>query len=222
MSPNSHRRAGSADLPLHNGRVPAWLASRMAKLGAVMTEAIVHHYGREEFLRRLSNPFWFQSFGAVMGMDWHSSGITASVIGALKRMNGARRQARRYHWLGEGLESFVDTPHSAIEGPSQGNIINLADKRAAASRRKQLLLLSSMGPDKLARAYADVEGLPDPEPLAQLALPHLLILRITTCDLKTSSRVVFTVPWRRQPSEDQRIFLSYCSHRVWEPVRCAP
>ncbi|WP_414832053.1 DUF763 domain-containing protein [Afifella sp. YEN Y35] len=79
------RRAGSADLPLHNGRVPAWLGQRMTALGTVMTEAIVHHYGRDEFLRRLSHPFWFQSFGAVMGMDWHSSGITTSVIGALKR-----------------------------------------------------------------------------------------------------------------------------------------
>jgi hypothetical protein len=57
----------------------------MASLGAIITEAIVHHYGREAFLQRLSHPFWFQSFGAVMGMDWHSSGITTSVIGALKR-----------------------------------------------------------------------------------------------------------------------------------------
>ncbi len=79
------QRAGSADLPLHTGRVPAWLGQRMARLGAIITEAIVHHYGRDEFLRRLAHPFWFQSFGAVMGMDWHSSGITTSVIGALKR-----------------------------------------------------------------------------------------------------------------------------------------
>ena len=79
------RRAGSADLPLHGGHVPKWLADRMTRLGAVMTQAIVHHYGRDELLRRLSHPFWFQSFGAVMGMDWHSSGITTSVIGALKR-----------------------------------------------------------------------------------------------------------------------------------------
>src|SRR6202140_2820205 len=79
------RRAGSADLPLHGGYVPRWLADRMTRLGAVMSEAIVHHYGRDELLRRLANPFWFQSFGAVMGMDWHSSGITTSVIGALKR-----------------------------------------------------------------------------------------------------------------------------------------
>ena len=57
----------------------------MARLGRVIVEAIAHEYGRNEVLRRLSNPFWFQSFGAVMGMDWHSSGITTSVIGALKR-----------------------------------------------------------------------------------------------------------------------------------------
>src|SRR6476659_8080582 len=76
---------GTADLPLHGGRVPAWLASRMARLGRVIVEAIAHEYGRTDGRRRLSNPFWFQSFGAVMGMDGHSSGITTSVIGALKR-----------------------------------------------------------------------------------------------------------------------------------------
>src|ERR1700716_3111025 len=210
------RRTGSADLPLHGGRVPQWLAQRMATLGAIVCQAIVHHYGRDEFLRRLSHPFWFQSFGAVMGMDWHSSGITTSVIGALKRglspiqdelglyvcggrgrhsrrtpdeliqvgdrtgldavplvqasrlvakvdsaavqdgfdlylhsfivtadgkwcvvqqgMNDARSEARRYHWLSENLESFLDSPHSAIEGRNQGTIVNLADVRAARSR----------------------------------------------------------------------------------------
>jgi hypothetical protein len=79
------QRAGSADLPLHGGRVPRWLGDRMTRLGAVVGEAIVHEYGRDELLRRLAHPFWFQSFGAVMGMDWHSSGITTSVLGALKR-----------------------------------------------------------------------------------------------------------------------------------------
>ena len=79
------RRTGSADLPLHGGRVPAWLSTRMAALGAVIAQAIVHHYGRDELLRRLAHPFWFQAFGSVMGMDWHSSGITTSVLGALKR-----------------------------------------------------------------------------------------------------------------------------------------
>ena len=79
------RRTGSADLPLHGGHVPSWLSTRMAALGRVMSEAIVHHYGRDELLRRLSHPFWFQSLGAVMGMDWHSSGITTSVVAALQR-----------------------------------------------------------------------------------------------------------------------------------------
>ena len=78
-------RSGTADLPLHGGRVPPWLASRMAALGRIIVEAITREHGRAEVLRRLSDPFWFQSFGAVMGMDWHSSGITTSVIGALKR-----------------------------------------------------------------------------------------------------------------------------------------
>ncbi|HEX2495028.1 MAG TPA: DUF763 domain-containing protein, partial [Steroidobacter sp.] len=79
------KRTGSADLPLHGGYVPAWLSERMSKLGRVIVEAVVLHYGRDELLRRLAHPFWFQSFGAVMGMDWHSSGVTASVLGALKR-----------------------------------------------------------------------------------------------------------------------------------------
>src|SRR6266576_2354012 len=79
------KRSGTADLPLHYGHVPIWLAERMAKLGLAITEAIIADYGKQEILRRLSDPFWFQSFGAVMGMDWHSSGITTSVMGALKR-----------------------------------------------------------------------------------------------------------------------------------------
>ncbi len=79
------KRSGIADLPLHGGRVPPWLAERMTKLGSAITENIVHDYGTSAFLSRLSDPFWFQAFGAVMGMDWHSSGITTSVMGALKR-----------------------------------------------------------------------------------------------------------------------------------------
>jgi uncharacterized protein len=79
------KRTGIADLPLHRGRVPQWLAERMTKLGTAITEAIVRDYGTSVFLSRLSDPFWFQALGAVMGMDWHSSGITTSVMGALKR-----------------------------------------------------------------------------------------------------------------------------------------
>jgi hypothetical protein len=79
------KRSGTADLPLHNGHVPPWQASRMTELGTAIAEQIILNYGRSEFLTRLSDPFWFQSFGAVMGMDWHSSGITTSVLGALDR-----------------------------------------------------------------------------------------------------------------------------------------
>ena len=79
------KRSGVADLPLHGGRVPQWLAQRMTMLGTGITEAIIHDYGTSGFLSRLSDPFWFQALGAVMGMDWHSSGITTSVMGALKR-----------------------------------------------------------------------------------------------------------------------------------------
>ena len=224
---------GTADLPLHRGRVPPWLFERMARLGRVLAEAIVLEYGRTELLRRLSHPFWFQSLGALMGMDWHSSGITTSVIGALQRglaplerdlglrvcggrgghsrrtpdeltafgvrtgvdgaalartsrlvamvdgaavqdghalylhaffvasdgrwavvqqgMDTVRRTARRYHWLSEGLESFVDEPHAAIEGSPRGAIVNLTDRRAGPSREAQLALVRE-GPDRVIEA----------------------------------------------------------------------
>lgn len=100
------QRTGTANLPLHGGHVPAWLSSRMAALGRVIAEAIVHEYGRDEFLRRLAHPFWFQSFGAVMGMDWHSSGITTSVVGALKRgLTPIQRELGIYVCGGKGAHS---------------------------------------------------------------------------------------------------------------------
>jgi len=79
------KRSGFADLPLHGGRVPAWLAERMTRLGTAISESVLYHYGPAELLSRLADPFWFQALGAVLGMDWHSSGITTSVMGALKR-----------------------------------------------------------------------------------------------------------------------------------------
>jgi uncharacterized protein len=79
------KRSGYADLPLHGGRVPQWLATRMAALGGAISESIILDYGKPELLQRLADPFWFQAFGCVLGMDWHSSGITTSVMGALKR-----------------------------------------------------------------------------------------------------------------------------------------
>ena len=243
----AHGRTGSADLPLHGGRVPAWLASRMARLGRVIVEALVLEYGRDEVLRRLSDPFWFQSLGAVMGMDWHSSGITTSVLGALKRglapvsdelglyvcggrgrhsrrtpdeltalgerrgldaaalvrasrlvakvdsaavqdgfalylhgfvvsanggwvvvqqgMNGARRQARRYHWIWDRARTFVDEPHAAIDGHPGGPIINFTDRRAGADR-DAALAIGQGGPHLVLPAHHDVRA-------ADIDLPRL-------------------------------------------------
>jgi hypothetical protein len=108
------RKSGSADLPLHNGHVPKWLSDRMTRLGAVLTEAIVHHYGRDEFLRRLADPFWFQSFGALMGMDWHSSGITTSVLGALKRGLGPLSHELGLHVCGGRGNHSRRTPRELV------------------------------------------------------------------------------------------------------------
>jgi hypothetical protein len=101
-------------MPLHNGHVPAWLSARMSTLGAVICEAIVHHYGRDELLRRLAHPFWFQSFGAVMGMDWHSSGITTSVIGALKRGLKPLAGELGIHICGGKGKHSRQTPHELM------------------------------------------------------------------------------------------------------------
>jgi uncharacterized protein len=87
-------------------------------------------------------------------------------------MNGERRQARRYHWLSEGLTSFVEEPHTAIDGPTQGEIVNLTDRRAAASRGAQLELIAMLGPDGIARELAAIEAR---APSRQLVLPHLVM-----------------------------------------------
>lgn len=104
-----------ADLPLHYGRVPPWLANRMATLGRAIVEAIVLEYGKGELLQRLSDPLWFQSFGAVLGMDWHSSGITTSVVGALKRaINPISRELGLHVCGGRGRHS-KNTPRELLQ-----------------------------------------------------------------------------------------------------------
>src|SRR4051794_14029720 len=259
------RRAGSADLPLHGGRVPAWLGQRMARLGRLIAEAIVHHYGAEELLARLAHPFWFQAFGGVMGMDWHSSGITTSVIGALKRglapvsrelgvhvcggrgrhsrrtpdeltalgdsvgldapalvrasrlvakvdsaavqdrfdlylhgfivaddgawvvvqqgMNGARRQARRYHWIWDRAGAFVDEPHAAIDGRPVGEIVNLVARRAADARGAMI---------DLARG-APGGALPAIEGPARLRMPAHHDVRAEDIDLRRLGKTLAAV-----------------------------
>lgn len=212
-----------ADLPLHHGKVPPWLAERMSRLGGAIIESILLEYGRQEVLTRLSDPLWFQALGCVMGMDWHSSGITTSVMGALKKalnpkfrelgiyvcggkgkysratptellaladrtgldghalvrhsklsakvdntaiqdgfqiylhtfivtregdwsvvqqgMNDATGMARRYHWDSARLRSFVEEPHTFIYGANQGEILNLTDKAATATKAGMLELV---------------------------------------------------------------------------------
>ena len=105
------KRSGVADLPLHGGRVPQWLAERMTKLGTAITEAVIRDYGVSVFLSRLSDPFWFQALGAVMGMDWHSSGITTSVMGALKRGLGPRAEELGLYICGGRGRFSRNTPH---------------------------------------------------------------------------------------------------------------
>lgn len=104
------KRSGSADLPLHYGHVPTWLAERMGLLGASIVETIAAEFSPAEVVNRLSDPFWFQSIGAVMGMDWHSSGITTSVLGALKRsVNPRAKDLGIYICGGKGKQS-LQTP----------------------------------------------------------------------------------------------------------------
>lgn len=100
------KRSGQADLPLHHGHVPSWLYERMALLGGAIVESVVQQYGKQEVLKRLSDPFWFQSFGSVLGMDWHSSGITTSVLGALKKsINPISRELGIFICGGKGKNS---------------------------------------------------------------------------------------------------------------------
>lgn len=211
-------RTGMTHVPLHEGHCPPWLFEKMKRLSAVMIEVIAIEYGTAEVLRRLSDPIWFQSLGSVLGFDWHSSGLTTVLCGALKEglrdnqgelglffaggkgrasrkapeeitqagdtyglsneladllrtsrmvakvdsaavqdgyqlyhhvfifdrdgnwavvqqgMNKTNRYARRYHWLSETLQSYVEDPHQAICGEPASGVLNLVSKRNEATR----------------------------------------------------------------------------------------
>lgn len=116
------KRSGFADLPLHGGRVPPWLSERMEKLGTAIVESIVHDYGTAEFLSRLSDPLWFQALGCVMGMDWHSSGITTSVISALKRGLNPRAHELGIHFCGSRGKQSRRTPAELLALAEQKNL----------------------------------------------------------------------------------------------------
>ena len=213
---SASRRTGVASLPLHTGRAPPWLFGRMVRLARAIIAHLVTEYGAEEVLRRLSDPFWFQAFGCVLGFDWHSSGVTTTVCGALKEavrdrqadfglyvaggkggtsrktpaeilatcealsleperlvsasklaakvdntavqdghqlyhhtfvftargswcvvqqgMSDVTRTARRYHWLSDGLASFVEEPHAAVCCDARGAGLNMVATESAAAR----------------------------------------------------------------------------------------
>lgn len=105
------KRRGHADLPLHGGKVPKWLANRMSSLGGAILEAIIITYGKKEVITRLSDPAWFQSLGCVLGMDWHSSGITTSVMGALKAAMTPRAHELGIYICGGRGKHSRKTPH---------------------------------------------------------------------------------------------------------------
>jgi hypothetical protein len=216
MSPTVPRRTGIANLPLHYGKVPTWLFDRMVKLAREITIAIISDFGPNEMLRRMSHPYWFQAFGCILGYDWHSSGLTTTLCGAIKEgirgieadlglfiaggkgrssrrtpleiehwgdrlslnstpliyasrmsakvdsaavqdgyqlyhhvlfftrcgswvvvqqgMNTDTRYARRYHWLGERVSSFVNEPHSAILSQVKGVTLNLVAGESEPAR----------------------------------------------------------------------------------------
>lgn len=108
-------KRGTADLPLHYGTVPPWLAERMSLLGGAIAEAIIIEYGRPALLQRLSDPFWFQSLGCVLGMDWHSSGITTSVMNALRKAINYRSEELGVYICGGRGKFSRETPNQLLE-----------------------------------------------------------------------------------------------------------
>jgi|TARA_B110000444_G_C18798945_1_gene576389 hypothetical protein len=233
--------SGMMGMPLHFGKMPKWLANRMGNLGSAIIESVAQHYGKSEVLTRLSDPNWFQALGAVMGMQWNSSGVTATVLGSLKYkinpmaselgiyilggkgkyawnaprqirsvshrhglkgdelvkaceltrrvdnnaiqdgynlyqqyfivsdegewtgitqgMNKWSRRARRYHWHSPTVRSFVSDPHTGIVGSNEGEILNLADKRANYAR-KNIVKIAQEKPSDVLDMYREV-SLPD-------------------------------------------------------------
>ena len=243
MPYTSHMRTGTANLPLHGGSAPRWLFERMTALAREIGRIIVEEYGPQDLLLKLSDPFWFQSFGCVLGFDWHSSGVTTTTCGALKEglkglegelgvfvaggkgatsrktpqmieayaerhtiardpaelvyasrmsakvdsaavqdgyqlyhhcfvftragdwavvqqgMNDANRYARRYHWVSERLESFVNEPHSAICAEArESRVLNMVAHESEESRRTTALL-SRERPDAIAGEIKKMQAL---------------------------------------------------------------
>ena len=269
-------RTGIANLPLHYGKAPRWLFDRMVKLARELTIAIVSEFGPEEMLRRLSHPYWFQAFGCILGYDWHSSGVTTTLCGALKEgmkglekdlglfvaggkgktsrktpaeieswgnsisldpaplvyasrmsakvdssavqdgyqlyhhcflftrngswmvvqqgMNETNRYARRYHWLGELIASFVNEPHSAILSQAKGQTLNLVASESEPARTT----IASIAGEKPENTLAELKR------LKTLNLPSHHYL--STQDLHTDSlsRIILST-YERQPKNFEEL-----------------
>ena len=139
-------RTGTATLPLHGGKAPAWLFARMRLLAREITLAIVSEYSPDEMLRRLSDPAWFQAFGAVLGFDWHSSGVTTTVCGALK--DGL-------HGLEQECGLIVAGGKGGVSRKTPGEIEAAATSGALSANPQPLVYASKMA------AKVDSSGLQD-------------------------------------------------------------
>ncbi len=277
------KRIGVAELPLHGGRCPPWLFSRMRKLAGSISEIIVYEYGRQEFLRRLSDPFFFQALSCVLGYDWHSSGTTTVTMGALKealkpeelgiavcggkgkvsrrapseiekladifslssgkieelkyasRMAAKvdntclqdgyqlyhhafvlsedgdwavvqqgmhERLARRYHWLSEGIRSFVEEPHTGIAGDRREEVVLDMTARESEETRKASLDLVRDDPRRLGGYVREAEQRSLDDYLARS--PQVLTLMMPTqhtiSDLTERTMAALRKAYELQPS----------------------
>jgi len=271
------KRTGIANLPLHYGKAPPWLFERMTKLAREITIAIVSDFGPEEMLKRLSHPYWFQAFGCILGFDWHSSGVTTTLCGALKEgirglekdlglfvaggkgktsrrtpeelerwgeylslnprplvyasrmsakvdssavqdgyqlyhhsflftrkgswaviqqgMNEVKRYARRYHWLGENVASFVNEPHSAVLSESRGQALNLVASESDPARTTIAGIVTKQKPHEIITDLKRIKTL-------DLPTRHYL----TTKDLHPDSisRIILST-YERQPRDFEQL-----------------
>ena len=277
MSGFASQKSGNANLPLHYGKAPPWLFQRMVRLSREITLAIVDEFGPDEMLRRLAHPYWFQALGCVLGFDWHSSGVTTTVCGALKEgikgiecdlgffvaggkggtsrhtpdelkawgqqlsldaeplvyasrmsakvdsaaiqdgyqlyhhvflftrsgkwavvqqgMNEETRYARRYHWLGEQVQDFVNEPHSGVSSQAKSVALDLVAAESSPARKSISDIAREEKPEKV---MADLRK------LTTLTLPARH--EMTTADLHPDSlQKILLSAYERQPADFEKL-----------------
>jgi hypothetical protein len=272
----SRSRTGTAELPLHDGKAPAWLFSRMKLLAREIVVFLAEEFGSDDVLRRLSDPHWFQAFGCVLGFDWHSSGVTTTVTGAVKEgirglendlglyvaggkgatsrrtpseiaaacerlgrdpeplvrasklaakvdnsavqsghqlyhhafvftadgrwcvvqqgMNGETRSARRYHWLGERVQSFVEEPEAAVCDDSRGVLANFVAAESAAVRSATLELATA----------EPAETMKEVDRLARLVMPRRHELQLRDVNPRYLDRILLKT-YERAPRDFEEL-----------------